>query len=436
MHTLRSLAVLTLLMAAPAVGRAGLYYSGEVLAELPSQWRGYLLDQRTLRQIAVKPAGGTSASTARVHYRAEAAKLEAAAKKGKLSADQLADLGALYVRLGEAGKAVALLREAQRSHPKHFAINANLGTAWQLHGDLAQAALALQQAVKLAPGKFQQAEEYHLKLVRLRLKSKKADALDNLFGVRYVDDMGGYTPGKLAAAEKKKLPAASIAVVQQLGLWLPADGRLLWQLAELANAHGDVRTAAAMFDGCVTQFNLGAAELRKHRQITRAAADELAKDSTAGHENPNHVAGLPARSRRPLVNKIDPSTLPPIDPKGVNALPWAVLADTSIDKQAKPTFPKYLRELEGKLVTLTGFMQPLGDNTQECRTFLLIEYPVGCWFCEMPELTGMIYVELPRGKTVTYARDLRRVTGRLALNATDPEEFLYTLREARVAEVD
>src|SRR5262249_44122048 len=156
---------------------------------------------------------------------------EKAAKTGTLTADELADLGALYVRLGATSKAVPLLRKAQQAHPNHFAINANLGTAWQLHGDLDQAAVALQHAVKLAPGKLREAEEYHLKLVRLRLKAKKGDdGLDDLFGVRYLDDKGAYTPGKLAAAERKKLPAAAVAVTQQLGLWLPSDGRILWQL--------------------------------------------------------------------------------------------------------------------------------------------------------------------------------------------------------------
>src|SRR3954469_16744541 len=134
MFTARGLAVLTLLLTAPAVARAGLYYSGEVMAELPSQWRGYLLDQRALRHAAVKAPAGAPESPVRLRYLDAAAKLEKAAKTGKLTPDELADLGALYVRLGETGKAVALLREAQRSHPNHFAINANLGTAWQVHG--------------------------------------------------------------------------------------------------------------------------------------------------------------------------------------------------------------------------------------------------------------------------------------------------------------
>ena len=69
-------------------------------------------------------------------------------------------------------------------------------------------------------------EEYHLKLVRLRLKERgRADVLDDLFGVKYAGE-----PGEMAEVERKKLPDNAVAVVEQLALWLPADGRLLWQL--------------------------------------------------------------------------------------------------------------------------------------------------------------------------------------------------------------
>src|SRR5947209_7876724 len=123
----------------PARARAGLYYSGEVFAELPSQWRGFLLDQRTLRNIAVPAGPKVEASPARTRYLDEAAKLEKKAQAEKLTADDLADLGAIYVRLGDLSKALTILRPAQRQHPNHFRIAANLGTAWHLQGDLQQA---------------------------------------------------------------------------------------------------------------------------------------------------------------------------------------------------------------------------------------------------------------------------------------------------------
>src|SRR5207248_3172631 len=156
----------------------------------------------------------------------------------------------LYIRHGDPGKAVELLRSAQRKHPNHFHIVSNLGTAWQLQGELQQAAACLEQAVRLAPGKLQKAEESQLKLVRQRQRqSRGSDELDDLFGALFVGEQGKYEAGKLAAVERKKLPSDAVAVAQQLALWLPADGRLLWQLAELANAHGDVKTAAAIMDG-------------------------------------------------------------------------------------------------------------------------------------------------------------------------------------------
>jgi hypothetical protein len=302
-----------------------------------------------------------------------------------------------------------------------------------LQGDLDQAALALREAVRLAPGKWQKAEEYQWKLVRLRKEQPRdAQDLDDLFGVRYVNDKGAYEPGKLSAEEKKKLPAGAAAVVQQLALWLPADGRLLWQLAELANLYGDPKTAAQIMDGCVSEFGLTAPELRRRRQLNRAAANALG-DASPTHEG--HMGLLKMRSRRPLQSRLDLADLPPVSADGVNGLPWALLTETTLDRAFKPTFPKYLKELDGKQVALSGFMQPLEDNP-ETAGFMLIEYPVGCWYCEVPEMTGMVYVEVPAGQRTRLTRGLVKITGQLQLNATDPESFLYTIGKAKVAEAD
>ncbi len=418
---------------------AGLYYSGETIAELPSQWRGFLLDQRTLRLVALKPAAGAPLPAPRARYLAEAERLANEAAKRKLTAEEAADLGALYVRLGEVAKALEVLRPAQREHPESFRLAANLGTVWQLHGDLGQAAAALQQSVRLAPGKYQPGEELHLKLVRLRAR-QPADAadLDDLFGVHYVGPSGRYEPGLVAVTERKKLPAEATALTQGLALTLPADGRLLWQLAELAAAHGDVVTAAAVMDGCVTEFGLRAPDLLAHRRAMRSAADDRLRSSGGptklAHEG-RHAGGLKTRSARPLARRPDAAPLPPVDPKGVNAVPWSVVTETVLDREYRPTFGAYLKELDGKRVELAGYMQPLGDDL-EVAAFLLIEYPVGCWYCEMPGLASIVLVEQPAGKTRHLTRGLVRVTGQLRLNATDPENFLYTVREARVADAD
>jgi hypothetical protein len=417
---------------------AGLYYTGEKYATLPAQWRGYLLDQRLLRGIAVAPGPGADASPLRTRYLEESKRLGRKAASEKLSADELADLGALLVRLGDAPRAVEVLRPAQREHPNHFHIAANLGTAWQMMGELGQATDCLKEAVRLAPGKDLASEEAHLRLVRGRLlRRQQPGELDDLFGVRYGGAGDVYKPGTLAEAERKKLPARAAAVAQQLALWLPADGPLLWQLAELAAAHGDVRSAAAMMDGCVTQFGMHSPLLREHRRQIRLAAGEVpASVPTAKEEHkPGHAGNLAFHARRPLVNKLDLVPLPEITATGTNPVPWELLSETVLEQPFRPNFPKYLRELEGKQVELTGFLMPLRDEP-ELGAFLVVEAPIGCWYCETPELTNIVYIELPQGRTARFQRGLVRVVGRLALNTNDPEDFLYTLRDARIGSVN
>src|SRR5262245_66561137 len=117
-------------------------------------------------------------------------------------------------------------------------------------------------------------------------------------------------------------------------------------------------------------------EMREHRRLTRAATDELGSNkvsvdtSKAAHEG--HAGACRMRSSRPLVTKLDTAALPSIREDAVNALPWSVLSDTSLDKKFHPTFPNYLRELEGKQLSLSGYMQPLGQEL-EMGAFLLIE---------------------------------------------------------------
>src|SRR5438309_2892879 len=144
MKSLKLPSVLLALLASSTGVRAGLYYSGEPIAELPSQWRGFLLDHRALRTVAVPPSPTALPHPFRETYREALAKLTQASAQRPLTTDEAADLGALHLRLGAVDAALAILRAAYRDHPDHFRAAANLGTAYQLRGDLDQAILALQ----------------------------------------------------------------------------------------------------------------------------------------------------------------------------------------------------------------------------------------------------------------------------------------------------
>ncbi len=412
----------------PVSLHAGVYYSGDSKNELPAEWAGFLRDQRALRLAAdPKNAGFNTFVPLRDTAVDAVVKLEQFKKTRPLTADESADLGALYLRLGQPEKAVGVLRPANRSDSEHFRIAANLGSAWQLSGDLAQSIAALEEAVRLAPKQFLAVESLHLKLVRGRVKEKKNNtSLDDLFGVIYSGD-----PGTMDAKEKAKLPANALALVQELALVLPFDARLLWQLAELANAHGDARTAANLLDGAVIELGWQADEARTRRTRYRSAADELAKNE----EHAVHRGTLKFASAKVFKTLIDETKLPKVDPKGTNPLPWSALSETTLTKKFQPTFLKYIEDCDGRTVSFTGFLRPTrnGDGLTE---FLITESPIGCWFCESPGATQVIWVELAEGMTVDFSRAPVQVTGRFELNRTDAESHLYRVIQASVKKVD
>src|SRR5262249_44289107 len=74
----RRILSLFILVLAAAPARAGLHSSGETPAELPSQWRGLLMDHRALRLIGVTPAAGAPIHLLREQYADAAGKLEEA----------------------------------------------------------------------------------------------------------------------------------------------------------------------------------------------------------------------------------------------------------------------------------------------------------------------------------------------------------------------
>ena len=49
---------------------------------------------------------------------------------------------------------------------------------------------------------------------------------------------------------------------------------------------------------------------------------------------------------------------------------------------------------------------------------------------------GPATAELEEGKTTPYSRNALRITGKLALNATDPERFLFVIGNAKVKEME
>jgi tetratricopeptide (TPR) repeat protein len=217
------------------------------------------------------------------------------ARAGKLTVAERINLSAYLIRLQQYEEAVAVLSPAREQEPHQFMVLANLATAEQLAGRLDRAISDLQQVKDYWPRQwpdlsdeqlawYRQVETYHLKLLRLRnheaerqpaARSRQPENVDGLFGtvaapIRFVGDSGKYEAGRLAAAERARLPGDATAIVQQLLIWLPDDLRLYWLYGELLNAGGDTASAAVVFDSFWSR-NWSPAALVEHRRIVKEA---------------------------------------------------------------------------------------------------------------------------------------------------------------------
>jgi hypothetical protein len=215
---------------------------------------------------------------------------------GNLTPGAAAELGMLQWRLRDGDAAVTTLREAYNRDPRNFWVLANLGSVYQAMGQYREASTPLETAREYFPEPwptgpaagawFKIAEKYQLTLLRLRLgegslrttgRPTPATDVDALFGVRFVGPSGGFEAGRIADAEKTKLPPDAIAIVQQLLLWFPEDTRLLWLLAELYNADGNLEAAFKLLDMCIWQRHYESRKLHEHRRVVQEAYEAQLK---------------------------------------------------------------------------------------------------------------------------------------------------------------
>lgn len=237
------------------------------------------------------------------------------AKPGPLPPAEAASLAADLLRVGRADEAVNLLGPLSRGRAPDFRVLANLAHVHAFRGEWADA-LRIHEGVRdfddLPPdlGRttpeqwkwLRGVERTHyarwLLVHRQRAAAKPAPETEDvfpLFPVKFVNEAGHYEPGALAAAERAKLPADAIAIVQQLVLWAPWDAGLYWLLAELYAADGRLREAAVIFDQCADSRQYSNRPIfMAHRTAVRDA-----------------VAKLPPEKTDDLAPTSDPPTPPP-----------------------------------------------------------------------------------------------------------------------------
>jgi hypothetical protein len=64
-------------------------------------------------------------------------------------------------------------------------------------------------------------------------------------------------------------------------------------------------------------------------------------------------------------------------------------------------------------------------------SFMLLENPLGCYFCTAPEPTGIVLIEMKAGTREPFNLEPVRYQGTLRLNASDPNDFIFVITDAR-----
>jgi tetratricopeptide (TPR) repeat protein len=398
-------ASLVLLAILSPSAHAGFYLACENANPLPVQWRGYLIDLRAIRMAA-----GRARSPLQDLYSNTISRIE---KSTSPSADDLAELGGCYTRIGKSAEALGALRKAARQYPENFRIQAHLVLAHVALGELGRAVEIQTELLELTPKQHLAAEELTLKFLSARAKrTKTAEDLDALYDTR-----NGW-------------PKEALAQLQQLCFCWPSDAFLLWQLAEATASSGDLQTAARLMEGCVTDLAINSKPARERHKELQKEVDRLEK----AEQHASTTTTLVFASVRLLPKKFDANTLPKVSKEKSNTLPWAALDDTTIGKKFSVTVIDFVKQLDGQPVSLSGFVQPI--RLDEFSEFIVTEYAVGCWFCDTPSLTQQVVVQLKDGTVTTNTRELVTITGTWKLNTTDPEQPLFSILNAKVKAVE
>ncbi|MCZ8355785.1 MAG: hypothetical protein O9340_13680 [Cyclobacteriaceae bacterium] len=119
--------------------------------------------------------------------------------------------------------------------------------------------------------------------------------------------------------------------------------------------------------------------------------------------------------------------------KGFPSLVWPKLYDITYIKEAedfggldKPIFSDAAKSLQGKEITVPGYMVPFDNGAMTANHFMLSSLPINvCFFCGGggPETVIEVFSVQP----VRFTDKPVEVKGKLFLNDKNPEQMLYLL---------
>jgi hypothetical protein len=159
------------------------------------------------------------------------------------------DYAAVLIHRGEARKAVEILKAVEEEHPGEYIVAANLGTAYELSGDLVQAHRWIGEGIRRNPGAHEGTEWLHLRILEARQALAKDSAwlkshsvLGLSFGAGDVPERPSTLPQGAATLEDV-MTALTYQLHERLAFVPAPDPMVAGMLADLADLLALFRSA-------------------------------------------------------------------------------------------------------------------------------------------------------------------------------------------------
>ncbi len=108
---------------------------------------------------------------------------------------------------------------------------------------------------------------------------------------------------------------------------------------------------------------------------------------------------------------------------------WDELAKGELLRTGKAIVPPEVANLDGKIVRISGFSQPLHHATAGSTLFITPK-PGSCYYCSPPSMNGVVEVDMARGRSVELIGDHLYAFGKLKIASSTSDHSLYTLQDA------
>ncbi len=111
------------------------------------------------------------------------------------------------------------------------------------------------------------------------------------------------------------------------------------------------------------------------------------------------------------------------------------LREYRFSRKANNPIPDKLKALQGKEVSLAGYMIPMSEAL-DVTEFMLVQMPFfGCCYSVPPEPNETVMVKMQKGKSTPYVYTPIRVTGKFKIEETKIDGFVVSVYEIEASQV-